>query len=113
MYFFSATIKKRRGLSQNKRVKIWRLLTFLLAALFKDDMETTAKVKHEPGEKNFSCYMYVDTIKAGVLGQGNSARAAMDDMLHGWDEMKTDMEEDGIEVPDIEVKYAFDIGRLY
>ncbi len=76
-------------------------------------MEIIARVKREPGEKNYSCYMHVDSIKAGVLGQGGSARAAMEDMLSGWNELKADMEEDGKKIPDVEISYAFDIGALF
>ena len=35
------------------------------------------KVEREPGEKNFSCYMRVKSVKTDVLGQGSSARAAI------------------------------------
>ena len=42
-----------------------------------------AKVEREVGERNFSCYMSVKSVRAGVLGQGNSAREAMADMLQG------------------------------
>jgi len=76
-------------------------------------MEITAKVKREPGEKNFSCFMYVGSVKAGVLGQGSSARTAMDDMLRGWNELEADLKEDGIDVPDLEITYSFDIGALF
>ena len=72
-----------------------------------------AKVEREPGEKNFSCYMKVESVKTGVLGQGSSARAAIADMLCGWEEAKKDLQEDGRKVPDIEVAYTFDVGSLF
>ncbi len=76
-------------------------------------MEIIAKVERGPGEKNFSCYMHVDSVKAGVLGQGSTARAAMEDMLCGWEEAKADMKQDGIKVPDVEITFSFDIGSLF
>lgn len=76
-------------------------------------MKTIAKVEREPGEKNFSCYMHVDSVKASALGQGATARAAMEDMLRGWEETKADLEEDGVRVPELEVTFSFDVGSLF
>ena len=72
-----------------------------------------AKVEREVGERNFSCYMNVKSVRAGVLGQGNSAREAMADMLQGWEDTKDDLRACGIEVPPIDIKYKFDIGALF
>ncbi len=72
-----------------------------------------AKVEREPGEKNFSCYMRVESVNAGVLGLGSSAKAAMDDMLGGWNDTVEDLKEDGREVPDIDIEYKFDVGSLF
>ena len=72
-----------------------------------------AKVEREPGEKNFSCRMNVDSVKTSVLGQGSSARAAIADMLSGWEDAKNDLKEDGIEVPDLKISYSFDVGSLF
>ena len=47
-------------------------------------MKVEARVEKEPGEKNFSCYMHIDSLKAAVLGTGSSAKAAIKDMLNGW-----------------------------
>ena len=72
-----------------------------------------AKVKREVGEKNFSCYMKVESVNAAVLGQGNTARTAIADMLQGWKDTVEDLKNDGIEVPAISIEYAFDIGALF
>lgn len=72
-----------------------------------------AKVKREVGEKNFSCYMKVESVNAAVLGQGNTARTAIADMLQGWKDTMEDLKNDGIEVPAISIEYAFDIGALF
>jgi hypothetical protein len=75
--------------------------------------KVTAKLEREPGEKNFSCVMKVRSIKCSVLGQGATAKAAIKDMLRGWNEVKADLAEDGMAAPDIEVTYSFDIGSLF
>ena len=72
-----------------------------------------ARVEREVGEKNFSCYMKVKSVNASVLGQGNTASAAIADMLRGWEDAKVSLKEDGIEVPPIEVEYTFDVGALF
>lgn len=76
-------------------------------------MIVIANVKREPGEKNFSCYMNVEKLKTGVLGLGSSAKAAIDDMLSGWQDAVADLKEDGIEVPELEIEYRFDVGSLF
>lgn len=76
-------------------------------------MIVIANVKREPGEKNFSCYMNVEELKTCVLGLGSSAKAAIDDMLSGWQDAVADLKEDGIEVPELEIEYRFDVGSLF
>lgn len=76
-------------------------------------MRVIANVKREPGEKNFSCYMNVAELKTGVLGLGSSAKAAIGDMLSGWQDAVADLKEDGIEVPELEIEYRFDVGSLF
>lgn len=76
-------------------------------------MKVIASVQRQVGEKNYSCYMRVDSMKASSLGYGASAKSAMMDMLKGWEEVKTDLMEDGKEVPNLEVEYAFDIPSLF
>lgn len=72
-----------------------------------------AKVEREVGDRNFSCYMKVNSVNIGVLGQGSSARAAIADMLRGWEDAKDDLKEDGADIPCIEIKYTFDVGSLF
>ena len=71
------------------------------------------KVEREPGEKNFSCVLEVDSVKARVLGQGSSAKAAIADMLSGWEDTKLDLKEDGVNVPELDIEYTFDVGSLF
>jgi hypothetical protein len=76
-------------------------------------MKVIASVQRQVGEKNYSCYMRVDCVKASSLGYGASAKSAMMDMLKGWEEVKMDLMEDGKEVPNLEVEYAFDLPSLF
>lgn len=76
-------------------------------------MKVIASVQRQVGEKNYSCYMRVDCVKASSLGYGTSAKSAMMDMLKGWEEVKMDLMEDGKEVPNFEVEYAFDLPSLF
>lgn len=76
-------------------------------------MRVEARVEREPGEKNYSCYMNVASIKANVLGTGSSAKSAMADMLKGWKETTEYLKEEGKKVPVLEIEYSFDIGSLF
>ena len=72
-----------------------------------------ARVEREVGERNFSCYMKVESVNASVLGRGNTANAAIADMLRGWEDIKTDLKDDGVGIPSIDIEYTFDIGALF
>ena len=76
-------------------------------------MKVIANVKREPGEKNFSCYMNITELKTGVLGLGSSAKAAISDMMSGWQDAVADFKDDGIEAPELEIEYRFDVGSLF
>ena len=76
-------------------------------------MKVIANVKREPGEKNFSCYMDITELKTGDLGLGSSAKAAINDMMSGWQDAVADFKDDGIEAPELEIEYRFDVGSLF
>lgn len=76
-------------------------------------MKVIANVKREPCEKNFSCYMNITELKTGVLGLGSSAKAAINDMMSGWQDAVADFKDDGIEAPELEIEYRFDVGSLF
>lgn len=76
-------------------------------------MKVIANVKREPGEKNYSCLLTVKPIKGTVLGCGSSAKAAIEDMLKGWNETTEYLKEEGEEVPTLEIEYRFDVGSLF
>lgn len=77
------------------------------------ELQAVATIKKEPGEKNFSCYLYVEDIKTGVLGLGSSARAAIADMQSGWQEQLDDYREEGKDAPKLNISYKFDIGSMF
>lgn len=72
-----------------------------------------ATVRKEPGEKNFSCYLYVPSLKTSVLGLGPSVKAAMADMNSGWEDALAEFKEEGKEEPSLDISYKFDIGALF
>ncbi len=76
-------------------------------------MKVVANIERQPGEKNYSCYMNVKPLKTGVLGLGSSAKAAIKDMLSGWNDAAEDLKEEGKEVPNLEIEYKFDVGSLF
>ena len=76
-------------------------------------MKVEARVEREPGEKNFSCYMHIDSLNCGVLGVGSSAKAAIKDMLSGWKDETDELREEGKEIPELEIEYKFDVGSLF
>ena len=76
-------------------------------------MKVIANVEREPGEKNYSCLLTVKPIKGTVLGCGSSAKAAIEDMLKGWNETTEYLKEEGEEVPALEIEYRFDVGSLF
>lgn len=76
-------------------------------------MKVIANVKREPGEKNYSCLLTVKPIKGTVLGCGSSAKAAIEDMLKGWNETTEYLKEESEEVPALEIEYRFDVGSLF
>lgn len=76
-------------------------------------IKVIANVEREPGEKNFSCHMNVETMNTGVWGMGTSAKAAMDDMMCGWSDVEDELKEKGKEIPVLDIEYRFDVGALF
>jgi hypothetical protein len=76
-------------------------------------MKVVANVEREPGEKNYSCLLTVKPLKGTVLGCGSSAKAAIEDMLKGWDDTTEYLREEGKEIPTLEIEYRFDVGSLF
>lgn len=76
-------------------------------------MKAIANIEREPGEKNFSCLLMVKSIKGTILGCGSSVKAAIEDMLKGWNETTEYLKEEGKDVPALEIEYRFDVGSLF
>ncbi len=76
-------------------------------------MKVYATVEREPGEKNFSCLLKIDSLKSSVLGVGNTAKQAMEDMQSGLKDLEGCFIEEGKVMPELEIEYKFDIGALF
>ena len=76
-------------------------------------MKVHATVEREPGEKNFSCLLEIDSIKSSVLGVGNTAKQAIEDMQSGLNDLKEYFKDEGKPMPELEIEYRFDIGALF
>lgn len=76
-------------------------------------MKVYATVEREPGEKNFSCLLEIDSLKSSVLGVGNTAKQAIEDMQNGLNDLKECLKEEGKSMPELEIEYRFDIGALF
>lgn len=63
------------------------------------------------GEKNYSCFVEEDTGKCGLLGYGNTAKQAEDDLFVARKEY---IEIDGKDIPELNViKREFDVGAFF
>ena len=69
----------------------------------------------ETGKDLFSCFMANDSrdLKFLIIGDGKTARAAVDDFFVARDEMKEFYEEQGEEFPDLEFRFVFDVGAFF
>ena len=54
--------------------------------------------------------MSVESEGGGVLGAGSSAKAAREDMLKGWEDMKSCLASEGRGILEQEIEFVFDIG---
>lgn len=73
-------------------------------------MKVYATIEREPGEENFSCLLETDSLKSSVLGVGNTAKQAIEDMQNGLNDLKECFEEEGKSMPELEIEYRFGIG---
>lgn len=77
-------------------------------------MAKKIKVIVETGRDLFSCFMLGENAGlTGLHGDGKTARKAIDDFYLCYEEEKQDCMEKGIEVPDLEFKFIFDIGAFF
>ena len=77
-------------------------------------MAKKIKVIVETGKDLFSCFMVgEDAGLTGLHGDGKTARKAIDDFYSCYEEEKKDLREKGIEAPDLEFRFIFDIGAFF
>lgn len=69
----------------------------------------------ESGKGGFSCFMANDSddLNFGIIGDGKTARAAMNDFLVAEKEMREFYEEEGKEFPDLEFRFVLDVGSFF
>lgn len=68
----------------------------------------------ESGKDYYSCFMTgADDLKFGLIGDGKTVRAAMEDLLMADKEMRESYEEEGKEYPDLEFHFVFDVGAFF
>ena len=69
----------------------------------------------ESGKGGFSCFMSKDSddLNFGIIGDGKTVQAAMDDFYVCRDEEKKFFEEEGREFPDLEFRFVFDVGAFF
>lgn len=76
-------------------------------------MRLTAIVERGKGKRNFSCFATKSVGKCGLAGYGASAKEAMDDIMIALQEYKEEAEKEGMEFPDVEFDFRFDIGAFF
>lgn len=68
----------------------------------------------ESGKDLYSCFMTgTDDLTFGLIGDGKTAKAAMEDFLIADKEMREFYEEEGKEYPDLEFHFVFDVGAFF
>lgn len=61
----------------------------------------------------YSCSITENLGNYGIAGYGNTAEEAKEDMLECYEEMKELNKEDGIETPEFEITYKYDIQSFF
>lgn len=60
----------------------------------------------------YSMYMDDDNLSFGLNGQGDSVEEAKKEMLTAYEEIKEMNSEDGIQTPDLEFEYNYDVASF-
>ena len=78
-------------------------------------MATKVTIQVEKGkqEKNFSCFMVEELPDFALVGYGNTAKQAIEDMYVAQKEIKELLEEEGKLMPELEFVFQFDIGSFF
>ena len=69
----------------------------------------------ESGNGGFSCFMANDSddLNFSLIGDGKTAKAAMEDFLIADKEMRESFEEDGKEYPNLDFRFVLDVGSFF
>lgn len=69
----------------------------------------------ESGKGGFSCFMANDSddLNFCLIGDGKTAKAAMEDFLIADKEMRESFEEDGKEYPNLDFRFVLDVGSFF
>ena len=77
-----------------------------------DIMKVTA-IMEKAKDGNFSCFVKEDFPGFGLAGYGSTAAEARTDMLLAWAEIREDMATKGLEVPELEFVYKYDMQSFF
>lgn len=61
----------------------------------------------------YSCFVEEDLPGFGLAGYGDTAEAAKKDMLKSYDEIKEMQAEEGLEVPELDFLYKYDMQSFF
>lgn len=75
-------------------------------------MKVTA-IMEKAKDGYYSCYVEDELPGFGLSGFGDTAESAKADMMKTYEEMKAIMAEDGVEVPELEFVYKYDMQSFF
>lgn len=75
-------------------------------------LKVTAIVERNSDGK-YSCHVSENLGNYGIAGYGDTAEEAKNDMLECYEEMKELNAEDGIETPEFEISYRYDMQAFF
>ena len=103
------------GLSSIKAWYARRTLLIRYYTFYLYNMARVVTVVVESGKDSFGCFMSNDSddLNFGLIGDGKTVKAAIDDFYVCWDEAKKCFEEEGTEFPDLEFKFVLDVGAFF
>lgn len=61
----------------------------------------------------YSCFVEEDLPGFGLAGYGDTAEAAKKDMMKSYDEIKEIQAEEGLEVPELDFSYKYDMQSFF
>lgn len=77
-----------------------------------EEKRVIAKVERN-SEGYYSCYVDDDNLPFGLQGYGFSAKEAKDDLLVGYKETKEFRTENGLDTPELEIVFQYDLQAFF